>query len=480
MINTIPNPVEQHIVEMVAAEELFRADRFKKAWTAYNGDQQKPLKVRPGDQDDNVIVNYAKLIVNTGVSFLFGKDVDFELDELKDTDTEKWLHDVWQYNKKMITLQKLAINGSICGHAFLRILDTQPFPRLLVLDPGTLSVDYDDDDIEQVTEYRIQYPTVDKQTGKPMAVRQIIAPVIGAGGTPASWTITDQVSQNNSAWITRQTTTWKYPFAPIIDCQNLPNPNEFWGLSDLERDTLQLNHAINFVLSNINRIIRFHGHPKTWIKGFDAKSFSIAVDGTILLPSETAEIGNLEMHSDLASSIEYYKRLKEALHEQSRLPEVATGKVESSGHITGVALQILFSPLLQLTEQKQLLYGHLLVEVNRRLLAMHGDGDANITTLHWPEILPKDMLQERQAYSTDRAMGVVSKGTISELLGYNWELEEEKMAEERQDAMEQMPPAMQPQQPQDTGNQPDMMPMQQQQQQQPSNDDGDPENAGKA
>ena len=72
------------------------------------------------------------------------------------------------------------------------------------------------------------------------------------------------------------------------------------------------------------------------------------------------------MQSDLTSSLAYYARLKEALHEVSRVPEVATGKLESTGALSGVALQLLYGPLVQATEAKRLTYGEMLTELNLR------------------------------------------------------------------------------------------------------------------
>jgi len=179
------------------------------------------------------------------------------------------------------------------------------------------------------------------------------------------------------------------------------------------------------VLSNLARIIRFHAHPKTWGRGFLADQLKVAVDETIVLPSPDAELHNLEMESDLSSSIAFYERLREALHEISRIPEVATGKLDRTGQLSGVALAILYQPLLEKTESKRRTYGDMLVELNRRLLALGGYGEENHTVIHWPELLPRDMLQERQAALLDEQLGV-SRDTILTRLGYDAELEAQK------------------------------------------------------
>ncbi len=427
-----PPPSEMHMYEIAALDEIARAARFKKAWDAYYGRFPRPLKVKPNQPDDNVLVNFARVVVDKGVSFLFGQDVSFELSEVEETAAEQWLDACWAANRKMTLLQKLALNGAICGHAFIKVVPQQPHPRLVVLDPSTVTVRWEPDDIEQVVSYRIQYPAIEPRTGKPMAVRQLIE------RDGRAWRIIDQVSRGNSAaWETTADTIWPYPWPPVIDCQNLPAPNEYWGISDLEDDVLQLNSSINFVLSNLARIIRYHAHPKTWGRGFSANQLSVAVDETIVLPSPDAELRNLEMVSDLSSSIALYERLREALHEVTRVPEVATGKLDRAGALSGLALNILYQPLLEKTETKRRTYGDLLVELNRRLLALGGFGEENRTVLHWPELLPGDPKAEAETALLLQQLGV-SQATLLQKLGYDPELEAQKREVGGQQLSEQM------------------------------------------
>src|ERR1051325_8479572 len=53
-------------------------------------------------------------------------------------------------------------------------------------------------------------------------------------------------------------------------------------------------------------------------------------DNFLCLPPG-ATLQNLEMDSDLSSSMELFKRLKEALHEIARVPELATGNGNKDG-----------------------------------------------------------------------------------------------------------------------------------------------------
>lgn len=410
------NPIYSGLLDILAADEQTRAAAMRRRWEAYFGKLPPALK----DPLDNVRLNYARIIVDKGVSFLFGQEVGFELDETAQTEAETWLANTWQANRKMTLLQNAALVGGVTGHVFIKIVPAQPYPRLVVIDSETVSVTLAPDDIDQVLAYQIAYTARNPQTGKPIGVRQLIERD-GAG-----WRVIDQIGNlENLHWRTVNETSWLFPFPPVVHCQNLPAPGEFWGQSDLEEDIIEVIRAINFVASNTARIIRFHAHPKTWGRGFRAQDLRIAVDETVVLPGENAELRNLEMQSDLGSSLRYLNMLQQALHEISRVPEVATGRLEGIGALSGVALQILYQPLLEKTHTKRLLYGDMLVELNRRLLAMGGFGLENRTVLHWQDVLPRDPMQERQAALIDQQLGV-SADTLLQRLGFDPELERQK------------------------------------------------------
>lgn len=417
---------EMWVMEQTAAEQT-RLERYRRAWDAYFGDMPDPLKVKQGQANDNVTVNYARLIVDVGASDLFGEEPQFDLDpnQTAPTPAQVWLNECWRRNRKQILLQKVAINGGVCGHSFLKIVPRQnDVPRLINVSPEYVTVVTDPDDIDQVWRYIIQYTARDPQTGKPLTVRQVIERDEGG-----RWTITDKVSHNGRSWEVRQVVRWPWPWPPIIDCQNLPSPNEYYGLADIEDDVLRLNQAYNFTKSNTQRIIRYHAHPKTWGRGFAATELKIGVDDTIILQSPQAELHNLEMTTDLTSSIEYAERLKRDLHETSRVPEVATGKLDSAAGLSGVALQILYQPLTQKTGAKRLLYGEMLIELNRRLLEMQGFGAAGLCSIVWGELRPHSTLEERQTLLLDKQLGV-SQDTLLAKAGYDPDAEREKRDQE--------------------------------------------------
>lgn len=407
----------------VSAEEQARLVRYRMAWEAYFGQTPDPLATSHSDPrgQDNVKVNFVRPIVDKGVAMLFGQEPIFELDEMTTTPTEIWLEQCWRANHKMLTLQKMAINGGVCGHVFVKI--TQPqrgerYPRVINLSPEYVTVATEPDDIERVTLYLIEYPA-HAEDGTWVTIRQRIEQ------DGARWHILDQRARGNGRFETISDVEWPYPWPPIIACQNLPSPNEYYGVSDVEEDVIRLNGSLMFVLSNMARIVRHHAHPKTWSKGVAASEIRTGVDDMIVLHSPEAELHNLEMQSDLSSSLALYERLKEALHEMSRTPEVAMGKMNNIGTLSGVALQILYRPLTEKTEAKRRTYGEMLVELNRRLLALGGYSEEQWVTIHWPELLPSDPLQERQVALIDQQLGV-SADTLLSQLGYDAAQEAQK------------------------------------------------------
>ncbi|MEZ0396821.1 MAG: phage portal protein [Anaerolineales bacterium] len=428
----LPNVIYSSLLDVLGRDEQSRVEVMRRRWEAYYGKLPPVLKVRPGQMDDNVRINYARMIVDKGVSFLFGQDVGFEIDEVEETDAEQWLSAVWQANRKMSLLQTAALVGGVTGHVFVKIVPADPYPRLIVIDPETVTMSLAPDDAQQILSYQISYTEQDPKTKKPVGIRQVIE------RDGLHWRIVDQVGDlERLTWSTVNEAVWPYEFSPIVDCQNLPAPGEFWGQSDLEDDVIEIIRAINFIASNTARIIRFHAHPKTWGRGFTAKDLRIGVDETIILPGENGELRNLEMQSDLASSLRYLDMLRQALHEISRVPEVATGNLDQAGSLSGVALQILYQPLLEKTNTKRLLYGDMLIELNRRLLAIGGFGDELHTALHWQEVLPQDPMQERQAALIDIQLGV-SQDTLLQRLGYDPDLERQKREAASADLGEQL------------------------------------------
>lgn len=451
------------LLSSIAAEDQVaeRALLMRRAYQSYVGKPKKPLQVLAGAPDDNLILSLGRLIVDKGVSFLFGQEVTSQIEDAagasarqsaeadkapsRTAPRQDWLDECWRRNKRSLLLAKLATNGGICGHAFARLLDTKPWPRVIVLDPQTLTVDTDPDDIDTVWRYTITPPPQQEEEGEPAARRRTIIQAEASMGRitrldrAPTWVITDQVF-SGGAWMNSATSPWPYPFSPVVDCQNLPRPNDFWGESDLPEDMLHVLDGFNRVASHYNKIIRLHAHPKIWTRGMGARTLDVGIDSVIHLPSEAAELKSLEMQSDLHSTMALLDKLLNLISMMARIPLVAMGMPDNLGAISGVALQIRYQPLIEKSDTKRRTYGDLVQELDRRLLALGGFGDTTITQLGWHEMLPSDPLMERQVWVLDDSLGLVSKATLSERAEYDYDAEQAQLTQEAQDAIARMPP----------------------------------------
>lgn len=359
-------------------EHRDRQELYSLYWRYYRGHHRKPIKQREGQADDNVIINWSRKIVNTGVAFLFGGDVQFQLDEMPERSPEEqyldwvWGDDAARKFVKGAFLQSVAQNGAVCGTAFVRLYPpTAPGekPTLRNIDPALVDVITSADDVDDVTAYHIVWKAGDvwRRHRFERADNGLMWFIFEEEKTAAdrNWRVVDELA-------------WEYDFPPIFHCQNMILANSQWGASDLE--DADLNDAINFVASNTNRIVRFHAHPKTVGTGFQSSQLSsTAVDGFWTISNEAARVYNLEMDSDLQSSRQHKQDLEDAYHQVASVPRLDPAQV-NVGALSGFALRILYGPLLQKTAVKQLTYGGMLAQINRALLVLGGySGDTDVT-----------------------------------------------------------------------------------------------------
>lgn len=419
----------------LTAEHRKRQELFVEFWNYYRGRHRKALKVAAGQRDDNVTLNLSKRTVNKGVQFLFGKHVTFQIDEQAQerSPTEAYLDRVWGTEERKSTLlQEIAMNGAVTGTPVVRLYAPEPgvqdgLPRIVNIDPMLLDVVTAEDDVTDVRSYRLVW-----KSGKDSeAVWKRHRFDLLENGT---WGIAeDEAKSGDNRWREVRADTWPYPFAPILTAQNLPLPNEFWGMSDLE--DADINDAINFTASNISRILKFHAHPKTIGTGFSAAELqATAVDEFWTIPMEAAKVFNLEMQSDLASAYNYLQTLKTLYAKITGVPDLDPAQV-NVGALSGFALRILYGDLMELTLVKRNTYGALLTEINERVLALGNQAAYGTVEVRnaWKDPLPEDALSDAQTLEIDVRNGL-SQGSYLERRGYDAEREMERKQEEQEDA----------------------------------------------
>lgn len=411
---------EQRMAEIQAE----RLARYRKAWEYYNGRHKLPLPVQPGATDDNVIINLVRLVVDKGASFLFGKELKMEIQEGVTTDTERALSTVWQRNNKMTFLTKLATSGGIFGHVFVQIVPDglgEGVPRLINLAPEYMTVYWDDADIEFVYKYVLQWQGTGRD-GRMVERRHTFA--LEDGGD--TWRIVYEMRRGRRWELDpeRESVDWAWPFPPIAHCQNLPLPGTFYGSSDIE--DVRLQDALNYVASKIQRIIRYHAHPILIATGVRPDDVQVAEDETLFLPSPESALEALEMRSDMSGALAFLDRIINWELAIARIPRIDPAVI-NVGALSGFALKVLYGDLLEKTEMKRRTYGDMIVEINRRLLAIMGAGDDIITALHWPDPLPEDEQAEMTRDKFEIDYNLASIETVRVRRGLDHEVEQQRI-----------------------------------------------------
>lgn len=434
----------------ITDEDKKRIQRIADAWKAYNGELDPPLKKMPDGTDPNVLTNRCQPIVDAGVNFLFGQELEISIEENGPQEAQDFLNDTWGRKETRIPLlQDLAYNGAIAGSAFLRIVpDDKGDFRLVVVDPAiVVGMNTAPQDCETVLCYCIQYSQSEKVNGQPKEVyyREEITRIDPDGnasyGKPDdddTWQIqhwtqiaTPGMQPKLIGWTAAgPPIVWPYPFPPLFHCKNLPKPNDAWGKPDITPDLIGENNSINLTQTCIQLLLILYGHPFLWGKGIGESSVDRS-PGRIMIVGPDGEINAVNLASDIPSALAFLEFLMSNMDEQSHFPGIATGRLKDMprGNVSGVALQLLFLSALKKTDGKRCRYGELIIDASKALLVLnHMSEDIDIT-LAWQEPLPHDDLQSLQAAILKKQIGI-SDTTIQREQGYDPDEELELSADE--------------------------------------------------
>jgi len=406
-------------------QKITRSNLVSRSVAFYHGLVPPQLKTKPGEPDDNVYINYAEVIVDKGVAFLFGKSLKISVGSEVDKSGEEYLEQVWPQAQRNEEFQEMAQDGATCGDAYLKIsIEPDGSPRVTVGDPTCYEIVPDEHDVSRPVLFRCSYPLTDAN-GKTYFFKEETV----RAEDRRSWLIQQYHSYDGKFWSAiGESVTWNLPVPPIFHAKNLPAPKSIYGKPDLTDSILQVIGYISRLDSMCGKIVRIHSSPKPYAKNLKKQDLEWGTDGMLFLKPTgnqvSAEIGLLEMSGDLGSALELRKVLREGLAEMSGVPEVATGKVESVGQLAGVALRLMYGPLIEKTEKKQLRYGRLISDCVKALLAVGGKPGLSVT-LNWTDPLPGDEKAKTDVAEAKLRVGF-SKDTIIKELGGDPEAEREK------------------------------------------------------
>jgi hypothetical protein len=450
------DPNDKHTIELGNAERKERIKLIDAYWTYYkDGGARKPLKVRPGQPDDNVMLNYSQQAIDKSVSFFAPKPPTFLLPDGMEREPgpdgklqnvlspeQEAVNTFLEQNEFDHQIVDIALSGFISGHNFMRLYppdNTEKIsgdnpPRMALIDPRKAIAFWDVSNIRRLLFYRVMW-TVAEDTFR---VQDIVPTwLVNQSSNPEQkpdinlgWEIIEYECKGETGErkeVGRD--HWEHPFAPMVDWKNKHAPHEYYGESDLR--AADLNDAINFIASNTARIIKFHAHPKTIGKGLDPGAIkATSVDGFYAIP-ENSDVFNVEMQSDLSSSLNYLNKLESAFFTQMHVLDVSTIK-DKVGGLTNFGLRMLFKDMTDAADTKHSLYGSGLAETVRRAMIMMGIEAAKKPKDTWIDPLPANVTELTAALKIQDEMQIISKQTIQEQLQLDPIKESERQDEEKQ------------------------------------------------
>jgi hypothetical protein len=418
------------------------------SWDAYAGDFPAILSKTKTDPnaDDNVRVPLVADIADVSVNHELGAEGPTMTVEGGGV-AQAFLDDFLKRSRFQVAVRKAAYHGAFTGHRFLKLIVTDGRPdRVQVVPSDAVGITTDPRDADRVTEFVISW-----KDGEDEKRERIERKAAGIG-----WTIYQEVRRKGQGVWTLDgdaaspITDWPFDSPPLYDCQNLTDPNRYWGRADLTQAAIRQNHSINILYSLASRMLRVHASPKTAVTGMELPRRGVGksslshdgegtvpdgagmvweTDGVVILP-EGASVEQLQFSADGVNAIlGIIDSLEQKLRDTTRTPMVASGKLPKTSGLLGTDLSILFRPLVEKTGEKRTHMSGLLERLCEDILTYAGYPNRVVKTV-WPDTMPRNEKEEREVAEIDLRLGLASKQTISRKLGYDYDEERREIEAE--------------------------------------------------
>jgi hypothetical protein len=457
--------------------ETVRMAGLDENWKYYDGEHKKHIKVEFEENaiDDNVIINLCATLVDRTNSRLFGDPIRGEMltfdieskdevkegkialheqgpgeepskaDDEKEREAQAFLQDIWDRSGGLNAVYNdVGVFGAVTGHFAFKIMVEEEGPRAVVLDPKFLNVLTVPDDKAKIRAYKIEYKTMARDPKdnriKNSRFRQVVLHGVYFG-LDDTWYAQDFMNFNRMdatqkpEWIPwSEVDAWDY--CPIVEGQNLPHARDFWGMSDLQ-NVKSLNDEVNFLMSNVNRIVRYHSHPRTIGIGVEPDTIQeTSVESFWAIPTtpDQAKIFNLEMESNLEAVYDFFDIIREAFWTIGREADPAVFK-EKIGNVTNFGLRVLYLDALNKLGQKRQTYGKAFQTLGEKLLGLAESDYEKLTIVpQWNDPLPSDPRELVETMMMEMDMGILSKETAAIARGRNWNEEQKRLKKDEEEA----------------------------------------------
>jgi len=355
-------------------------------------------------QAKRLCYNFFRPVVTVSATWLAGQPLAFEVESGSETEAQ-YLSDLWQRSGSDAAFLKSAYQASIYGDACLKIESGEQGAALKWLDPSICFPEFDPHDhtrlVAMVVAYKTQLATggdveyrADYRNGR-VTVRIDDAVTVeetyddaALGGPPFVWIPNDHV---------------------VGSC---------FGRSDIEPIVQLVERYEHTALAHFN-VLDYHGSPNLAVFGSAKPQQETTEKGVKTTFWFTSPDGRIEMVGWKGSFPAYgdeLERLRDAIAEVSEVPRVAFGQFDGSSALSGVALRILYGPIVAKTDRKRAIWGPALERAVWMASSIDGFAfDPDRIHAVWQDPMPGDELAALEALEAKGRLGVSRSQILKEL-----------------------------------------------------------------
>jgi len=397
------------------------------------------------------------LAVRTTVAHLFGSGINFSAD---DPNTQVAIYQLWKDNQMEIRLHEAGVTCCVEGDIFFearapigaeRVVLT-PYPGLEVFPRYASHDDMLDGVMSQCDiVYTVDYSDVDDAV-----YQQCYFMSEGRCYYEANiWDITGGkpilLESPHAATDTGLTRV------PVVQVPNERRLGKAFGYSDFHTSD-ELHLELNRGISDLSDARKFGAYPIKTISGtaLDKNSFNLG-------PDQLWNLGPDGSAAMLSVGGEFFRAMKDAITmvrdmilDAMEVPPIAMGKANEFRDITGIALQLLYGPLVSKVERKRKYWTAGLMRLNQialEIMELEGMGGfpSKEHKLIWANIVPRSFASDVDSATKAVAARLWAPTTGMDYIGVeNAETELQKVVAENETMLGAYGPAPDTQVPTDT------------------------------
>ena len=425
-----------------------RLNRYSLNWAMYLGHH---TSYRRQAGETQMVFNYYRAFTDYIINFSFSKGVQFRSPKQTEGIVPDLLERVWEVdNSKQTVLWEMGQQGSVSGDCFVKVAYEEAYQdptgrfhagkvRILPLNASFCFPEFHPHDRERLIRFKLKY----RFWGTSLeGTRQVFT---------YTEILTDDIIEEyiNDELIDSRPNP--LGTIPVIHIPNVRISGSPWGLADCY-DIIPLNRTYNEVSTDIADIVNYHAAPVTVITGAMASQLEKGANKVWGGLPKDAKVQNLEGGAvGLKGAMEFLAIIKKAMHELTGVPETALGQAQPISNTSGVALSILFQPLMNKWHQKTAQYARGIQRINELILlnltlkepeslmwnpAVEGEletGEAQMLDpndpltyqnyVHFQAPLPLDKLILLNEVQTKMSLGLESKAGALRALGEEFPFE---------------------------------------------------------